>query len=84
MRTLRESGIYVLPDGGEVIACAAQHGYYFLRSLISGSRTPPAYVVNSTGQLVNSQRFTSWLIEDLIDTGRMSQQQVSTASDKQV
>lgn len=72
MSELRERGIYALPDGDEVIACAAQRGYYFLHRLLTSTLCVPAYVVNLGGEILSVERRTPWSVTDLTDTGRTS------------
>ncbi len=71
MQELREQGIYILPDGQELVAHAVFRGGYVLY-------TPGdweffgfhAYEMNAAGRICSQGRLTSWRIEDLTDTNR--------------
>lgn len=73
--TLRERGIYRLPNGRELIV---------LRKHENGTRTYTLggwerfelteYEVNETGRLVCQGKLTAWDIDNLSDTGRTATQ----------
>lgn len=74
---LRQSGIYVLPDGEEVVVGAGRGSSYFLyHPLVWKFRaytisTPIAYEIDKAGRLITGRgQPTSWRIDDLTDTSR--------------
>ena len=71
MQELREQGIYLLPDGQELVAHAVFRGGYVLYTLgdweFFGIH---AYETNVAGCICSKGRRTSWRVADLIDTNR--------------
>ena len=68
---LKENGIYVLPDGRELIARAGPMGY-LLHDPKRGVAAAPLYAVDHDGNLLSWGRMTRWTLNDLQDTGRIS------------
>jgi hypothetical protein len=74
---LRLGGVYVLPNGKELIAGVGREGHYFLyhplvwkigRWIVS---MPIEYEIDAEGRVICSGGQTaSWRFEDLVDTGR--------------
>jgi hypothetical protein len=72
---LREGGVYLLPDGEELIATNDMRGGYLLytRGVWAAfrGRGPARYDAVSRGEIVTcTGRPTRWRVEDLSDTGR--------------
>jgi hypothetical protein len=71
MQELRESGVYTLPSGGELVVHTVFRGGYFLY-------TPEAWEFNGThkyesdtaGRMRRNGCATEWQIDQLADTGR--------------
>jgi hypothetical protein len=74
LTSMREGGVYLLPNGAKLIATADHRGGYFLYSqrvweTFSGWG-PAEYDVMPEGPIVTCEgRRTSWRVGDLIDTG---------------
>ena len=69
MLSLRERGIYALPDGKEfVIHAVFRGGYLFYAPEAWEFFGAYAYESNPAGQIRSSERATHWRIEDLTDT----------------
>jgi len=74
LSSMREGGVYLLPDGEKLIATADHRGGYFLYSppvwdAFSGWG-PAEYDVMPEGPIVTCEgRRTSWRVDDLVDTG---------------
>ena len=77
--TLRRGGVYLLPDGTELVAgVCARGGRYFLYrpSVWRGSAPvlsmPVALEVGGQGEITDGAgRRTGWRVGDLADTGRL-------------
>ena len=74
---LRLGGVYVLPNGKELIVGVGRQGHYFLYSLrLWQTRAwilslPIEYEIDASGRLTNGVgQLGYWRIEDLVDTGR--------------
>ena len=71
MQSLRECGIYTLPDGKEFVVHTVFRGGYLLYTEGAWeSFGPYAYESTSGGQIRLSGRATHWSVEDLTDTSR--------------
>lgn len=67
--TLRERGIYCLPNGRELVVVAQQgNGWFKLRGFERFEHSE--YEVDSAGRLLTQGKLTAWDIENLTDTGR--------------
>ena len=75
LTSMREGGVYLLPDGEEVIARADRRGGYFLYRPKVWVRFqgwgPAEYDVEPEGRIVSCdrERALPWCIQDLVDTG---------------
>jgi len=71
VQSLRECGIYTLPDGREFVVHTVFRGGYLLYAEGAWESFGP-YVFESTsgGQIRSGGRATHWSVEDLIDTSR--------------
>ena len=68
---LRERGIYLLPDGEELVASFARGGGFALYEPRVWKRYGvPDYEVNPRGRITRMGQSTHWHVEDLVDTGR--------------
>jgi hypothetical protein len=71
MKELRERGIYLLPDGDEVVASIGRGGGFALFNPTIWKRYGvPDYEVDAQGRLTRMGESTRWRLEDLNDTGR--------------
>lgn len=71
MLSLRERGIYALPDGKEFVVHAVfRGGYLFYTREAWEFFGAYAYESNHAGQVRSSEHATHWHIEDLTDTSR--------------
>ena len=69
--SLRELGVYVLPDQRQFVASAAYAEGCCLYSLSAWENFGVAeYWVDTQGQLISRGQPTQWGVEDLKDTGR--------------
>ena len=69
---LKENGIYILPDGRELIARIGMFGDYLLHDPKRGVSAAPLFLINEDGQLLSWGRITGWSTNDLRDTGAIS------------
>jgi hypothetical protein len=69
---LKPNGIYILPNGHEVIARLGSAGEFFLHNPRKGVAAAPEYLVAPSGQLLSWVQKTSWTQSDLHDTGLLS------------
>ena len=74
---LRLGGVYVLPNGNEVIAGVGRAGHYFLYHPLVWKISawivslPIEYEIDPEGRVISHRgQPASWQVEDLIDTGR--------------
>ncbi len=76
LSTMREGGVYLLPDGEKVIAKPDRRGGFFLYRPKVWFRFhgwgPAEYDVEPEGRIVSCDagRALPWCIQDLVDTGR--------------
>ena len=69
--TLREGGIYVLPNGKELVVAGQSNKPGVLFRLKGWDRFESAeYEVNDTGRLLAHGKLTAWDVQQLQDTGR--------------
>ncbi len=69
---LKPNGIYILPNGHEVIARLGSDGEFLLHNPRKGVAAAPEYLVTPTGQLLSWVQKTAWTQSDLQDTGLLS------------
>jgi hypothetical protein len=78
VKEIRECGVYVLPDGREVIAfCGdgSQRGFFRLYDPLAWKYAgPPMYEANEQGAITSLGRPTPWRVEDLKDVGQTAPQ----------
>ncbi|HWS87574.1 MAG TPA: hypothetical protein VN282_11460 [Pyrinomonadaceae bacterium] len=69
---LRNFGVYLLPDGTEVVAVPEVDGCHLFRldHWPANSRRLGDYVVYRSGLIRSKGRLTGWRSKDLKDTGR--------------
>ncbi len=70
--SLRDYGIYALPDRREFVVRSGPGRAYLLHDLRLGLTHPPVYLIDASGQLLSWGKPTTWRIDDLTDTGRVS------------
>ena len=68
--TLKDQGIYRLPNGRELVARLIAERQTILYNLSAAD--PAAYELNPDGRLLFKGRLTAWAINDLRDTGRFT------------
>ena len=74
MKKLRNLGVYILPDGRELIAeIEPGAGYRLYLAQLWNQFRLTDYMVNREGQLLIKGKPTNLSIEHLIDTGRRAQ-----------
>ncbi|HZI19337.1 MAG TPA: hypothetical protein VEY09_12155 [Pyrinomonadaceae bacterium] len=71
-KTLRNLGIYLLPDGTEVVAMPAADGCHLYTGDAWRRRatTPGDYIVYRSGLIRREGELTGWHSKDLKDTGK--------------
>lgn len=65
---LKESAIYQLPNGRELVAQLSPAGTAILQKVSASD--PDQYELNEEGRLLLNGQLTAWAVDDLIDTGR--------------
>ena len=72
---LKDRAIYQLPNGRELIACLTgdQHIVLFGNSASVSS----VYELNSDGRLLVDGELTAWQIDNLVDTGRVAEPELT-------
>ncbi len=68
--SLKPDGIYVLPDGHELVARKGDHGRYLLHDPLRVVAAAPTYFVAPSGELLSWNKKTSWTQSDLRETGK--------------
>ena len=68
--SLREQGIYCLPNGRELVVRERTNGGSEFRLSGWGHFEASEYVVNDSGRILAQGKLTAWDIKDLTDTGR--------------
>ena len=66
----RVGGIYVLPNGREVMASGDGISFY---AVAADDNTVLRYELNEGGRLILDGRLTAWDVENLLDTNRTSE-----------
>jgi hypothetical protein len=75
MVRLRERGIYLLPNGRELVAAQGVQGGYFLYGTDEWEHdASPMYESGENQRLYSNGKLTAWDVRDLIDTGRTARQ----------
>lgn len=72
--SLREQGIYCLPNGRELVVREKTGGGKEFRLNGWGHFEATEYVVNDTGRILAQGKLTAWDINDLTDTGRTARE----------
>ena len=69
---LRNFGVYLLPDGAEVVAVPEADGCHLFRreNWPARSRSVGDYIVYRSGLIRRGNQLTGWHSRDLRDTGR--------------
>ena len=73
---LNNDGVYLLPDGREVIARRAEGSGYHLFDPRLGPTAAPIYFVGEEGKISFWGRPVPWDVVDLIDTGRSAKRAI--------
>ena len=68
--SLREQGIYCLPNGRELVVREKTNGGNEFLLSGWGHFEESEYVVNDAGRILAQGKLTAWDISDLTDTGR--------------
>ena len=69
--TLREQGIYALPNGNELVVDRKhEHGPVLYRLRSWDRFETSEFEINEAGRLLSQGRLTAWDITNLKDTGR--------------
>ena len=72
--TLKERGIYELPDGRRFVVCLNGREAYNLYPVLTWDRSGLAeYRINADGRLLSRGIPTRWRAEDLTYTGRVAE-----------
>lgn len=74
---IKEGAIYQLPNGRELVAEATMENQAVLYSLSASA--PLQYRLNGEGRLVCNGQLTAWGVDDLLDTGRFAQPDLTAA-----
>lgn len=69
--SLTERGIYLLPDGEEVIACFIDDGYVLYTHGEWRDASTADYEIDADGRITFQGEPTGWLEADLTDTWRI-------------
>ena len=72
---LKERAIYQLPNGRELIACLSSDQQIVL--LGNSASVTHLYQLNSDGRLLVDGQLTAWQIDDLVDTGRVAEPEMT-------
>jgi len=67
---LKDRAIYQLPNGRELIACLTRDEQIVLLGI--SASVSRLYGLNSDGRLLVDGELTAWQIDDLVDTGRVA------------
>lgn len=68
--SLREQGIYCLPNGRELVVRGKTGGGHEFLLSGWGHSEASEYVVNDAGRILAQGKLTAWDVKDLMDTGR--------------
>ena len=72
---LKDRAIYQLPNGRELVACLTcdqQIVLFGVSASVSG-----LYELNSDGRLLVDGQLTAWQMDDLLDTGRVAEPEMT-------
>ena len=69
--TLISDHVYLLPDGRELVARRSPTGDSCLLDPSRGVASAPVYIEDCSGRLLSWERYATWNISDLRDTGRV-------------
>ena len=72
---LKDRAIYQLPNGRELIACLT--GDQNIVLLGNSASVSSIYELNSEGRLLVDGQLTAWQIDDLVDTGRVAEPELT-------
>ena len=72
---LKDRAIYQLPNGRELIACLTGDQHIVL--LGNSASVSSIYELNSEGRLLVDGQLTAWQIDDLVDTGRVAEPELT-------
>lgn len=72
---LKDRAIYQLPNGRELIACLTPHQQIVL--LGNSASASGLYELNSDGRLLADGQLTAWQMDDLLDTGRVAEPEMT-------
>ena len=73
--TLKDRAIYQLPNGRELIACLTCDQQIVLFG--NSASVSSLYELNSDGRLLVDGQLTAWQIDDLVDTGRVAEPEMT-------
>ena len=73
---LRDTAVYRLPNGRELVAYVTCDNKTVLFSLRDSE--PGMYELNADGRLLFEGRLTAWQFDDLIETGRVAAAEVTS------
>ena len=63
--------VYLLPDGRELVARRAPTGNSCLHDPLRGVASAPVYMEDGAGRLLSWERYATWSVSDLRDTGKV-------------
>ena len=72
---LKNRAIYQLPNGRELIACLTSERQIVL--LGNSASVSGLYELNPDGRLLVDGQLTAWQIDDLLDTGRVAEPELT-------
>ena len=72
---LKDHAIYQLPNGRELIACLTSDQQIVLFG--NSASVSVLYELNSDGRLLVDGQLTAWQIDDLLDTGRVAEPEMT-------
>ncbi len=72
---LKDRSIYQLPNGRELIACLTPDQQIVL--LGNSASVSGLYELNSDGRLLIDGQLTAWQVDDLVDTGRVAEPEMT-------
>ena len=72
---LKDRAIYQLPNGRELIACVKSDQQIVLFG--NSASVSGLYELNSDGRLLVDGQLTAWQIDDLVDTGRIAEPEMT-------
>jgi len=69
--------VYLLPDGSELVARNTTTGDSCLCDPARGVASAPRYLVNCSGRLLSWERWVALTVNDLRDTGKVLEPEMS-------